>query len=292
MRHAHPSVFFLKLGIAFLLMPWGGTLATAQGPDGGGLARSIGTPAGVNYVMVLMAPAVQTELKLSDEQKARVFDLARESQQKGRERLQMMLQSGNPQAFLAAGLQIRKENEAAAGRILKTEQKERMEQIMLQIEGPLAVVHPEIAEKLNMTAKQNQQAQVTLIQMAQQVRMMMIEQARANAQAGGGFLTLGPAGLPREAMNEVRNAATRQLGRILDPKQKFNFNKMLGAPFDLAKIDPELAERRGVAASPDISADSSSSASRTEKSRARRKGAASSKTATTKPAEPEDTPKP
>lgn len=282
----------LSLGVAAFFAT-AGIGSYAQGPDGGGgLARSIGTPAGVNYVMVLMAPAVQTELKLTDEQKTKVFDLARESQQKGRERLQMMLQTGNPQAFLAAGLQIRRENEAAAARLLKPEQKERIDQIMLQIEGPLAVVRPAVADKLNLTAKQNQQVQVTMLQMMQAVRMMVIQQAQANAQAGNGYATLGAAGLPREAMNQVRADATRQLSRILDAKQKFNFNKMLGEPFDLARIDPELASR---AAEPPASGNANGSGnapSKTEKSRGRRKGVAAARSAATTPAGDEESSKP
>lgn len=244
-----------------------GAGASAQGPDAGGLARSVGTPVGVNYLMVLMAPAVQTELKLTDDQKTQVFDLVRGAQQRWRERLQMLLQSGNPQAFLAAGLQFRQENEDAAARLLKPEQKERIDQIMLQVEGPLAVVHPDVAGKLNLTAKQNQQVQATMVQMAMAVRQMLVEQA----QAGNGYSGLGPAGLPREAMNRVRAAATQQLGRILDAKQKFQFNKMLGAPFDLAKIDPELARP----AATTTSAGSATGPARAEKSaRGRRKGAA------------------
>ncbi len=266
--------FVRKLSLAATLTAAGaGASAQAQapGPDGGGLARAVGTPVGVNSLMVLMAPAVQTELKLTDDQKTQVFELAREAQQRGRERLQAMLQSGNPQAFLAAGLQIRKENEAAAGKLLKPEQKARVDQIMLQVEGPLAVVHPDVAEKLNMTPKQNQQVQATMMQMALAVRQMVMEQA----QAGNGFAALGPAGLPREAMTRVRAAATQQLGRILDAKQKFRFNAMLGAPFDLAKIDPELAQPAAPPASATATATASGAgAGKTEKTaRGRRKGA-------------------
>src|SRR5262245_47006561 len=50
-----------------------------QPGDGGGMAGMPGAGNGSNLILVLMAPAVQTELKLSEGQKTRVFELAREA---------------------------------------------------------------------------------------------------------------------------------------------------------------------------------------------------------------------
>src|SRR5260370_919927 len=110
------------------------------GPGGGmaGMARASG---GDSLIMILMAPPLQQELKLSDEQKNKVFELAREASRKSREFYQSMMQAGgaNPQALLNAGARLRQENEKAAEQILDADQKKRAEQIHRRVEGPLAV---------------------------------------------------------------------------------------------------------------------------------------------------------
>ena len=125
--------------------------------------------------------------------------------------------------MIVAGGKLRQEIERSALESLKPEQKKRAEQILLQVEGPLAVARPEIAAKLGLSQQQSQQAQMTALQAAQAIR-----------QAGSG----------RGEAASIREAAARQLGRIIDAKQKKAFNEMLGEPFDLAKIDPALASAR------------------------------------------------
>ena len=187
---------------------------------------------------------------------------------------------------MAAGMQFRQENEAAAAKILQPEQKERVDQIMLQIEGPLAVIRPEVAAKLNMTPKQSQQAQMTVMQMGQAVRQMLMAQA-----ASGVNPALGAAGLPRESLTKLRGAATQQLGRVLDAKQKFQFNKLLGDPFDLAKIDPELA--RPSASSSSAASGEPGASGKAERTKGRRKGvSAPTKASAAKDAGDDETPKP
>ncbi len=274
------SVRRIVIGLALMLIaPGAGLLAQGpgdgQGPGGG---RILGAGGGVNYMMVLMAPAVQTELKLSDDQKTKLFDLTREAQQKGRAMMLSAYQSGNPQMLMQIGGRLRQENEASTAKILKPEQKQRLDEIMLQIEGPLAVAREGVAGKLNMTAKQNQQVQATMLQMMVTVRQIVV--------SNGGFNGLGPAGIPRETILQLRAAATRQLSRILDAKQKFNFNKMLGESFDLAKIDPDLASPAVATTAADAESGKTPT-TKAERARLKRKNAAAAKTAEAE-AKPDD----
>ena len=272
----------LGLGLAIMLIAPGARLF-AQGPEpGSGMGRMIGAGGGVNYMMVLMAPAVQQELKLGEDQKSKLFDLARESQQKGRAMMQSAYQAGNPQMLMQIGGRLRQENEANTAKILKPEQKQRLDEIMLQIEGPLAVARAEIAAKLNMTAKQNQQVQGTMIQMLMNVREIVI--------ANGGFNGLGAGGIPRETILQLRAGATRQLSKILDAKQKLNFNKMLGESFDLAKIDPDLASP-AIAATATTDGEGKTATTKAERARLKRKNAAAAKSAAVDEAKPDDEPK-
>jgi hypothetical protein len=203
----------------------------APGP-GGGPGGLVGPQGGVNPVMILLAPAVQTELKLDEGQKTKVFELARDAARRSREMIQSRMFNGgsNPQALFAAGARLRQENDRAAAAILKPEQKERVDQIVLQAEGPLAVFRQEVASKLGLSPVQNRQIQATVFQMVQ---------AGAMLQAGAGGVP--GQGMDRSGRARLRDAAGQQIGRILTAKQRDAFNKMRGEPFDLSKIDPELA---------------------------------------------------
>ena len=264
-------------------LPRPGADATADPTRGqGGVFNQQGN---ANALVILMAPAVQEELKLTEDQKNQVFKLVRAAGAKTREMIQSMFRAGgggggggNPQAMMAAFAQFRQENERAAEQVLQSDQKERFNQIMLRVEGPLAVARPEIAAKLGLSQQQNRQVQGTWVQMMQTLRESMLA-----GQVGNGFGNGNGVGFNRgmlqansEDTMKLRDAAAQQIGRILNSKQKDAFNKMLGEPFDIAKIDPQLAGPAAVVASKD--ADSSDP----EKTAARKKRASPKKRAAAK----------
>jgi hypothetical protein len=244
-------------------------------PDGPGMpGAEAGVPGQTNILMIVIAPAVQQELKLDEDQKTRIFELAREGQKKARDLFQAALRGGgegNPQALMAAGAQLRQENERAVSKILKPNQKERVDQILLQVDGPLAVSRPEIGKKIGLSQSQTQKVQLTMMQMMQAQRQMFLA-ARFGGNGGNGMPEADQLAAWRAAMSKLRDDATRQLARILNAKQREAFNDLLGEPFDLAKIDPALA-RRSAARSDDASDEDA------PKAKARRKGAMPKKAA-------------
>jgi hypothetical protein len=113
--------------------------------------------------------------------------------------------------------------------------------------------------------------------------MQTLRESMLAGQVGNGFGNGNGVGFNRgmlqansEDTMKLRDAAAQQIGRILNSKQKDAFNKMLGEPFDIAKIDPQLAGPAAVVASKD--ADSSDP----EKTAARKKRASPKKRATAK----------
>lgn len=223
-------------GIALLLALIGPALVSAQ--EAGSLISQAanfgpGATGGNNLVVILLAPAVQEELKMTDQQKNKVFEVAREAGRKSREALQasMFNSGGNPRAVLATAMQLRAENEHAVVQSLSPEQKDRAQQIQLRVEGPLAVAQPEIAKKIGVTPRQSEEIQGVMVQLFLAQRQMAL-------QNGGGF---GPRPLSRAEAAPLRKAAVKQISSILNAKQKAAFDKLLGEPFDLSKIDPELA---------------------------------------------------
>lgn len=187
-------------------------------------------------ITVLMAPAVQKELKLTDAQKTKVFNLSVSSMEKQRDHVQSMLLGGgmrNPQAMMASRDAMRRDNERAIAGILDDKQQTRFDQIVLQAEGPLAVARPEVASKINLNAQQREYVQSIVFDLQRSQFQMFMNIRRAMAAGQGG----GQVSQVREMMGKLRSEAVQQLGKIIDRKQKAAFNKLLGEPFDLAKLD-------------------------------------------------------
>jgi hypothetical protein len=219
----------------------------AQGPGQGarpggfglGGAGVIGPTGAANLLVILMAPSVQTELKLTDTQKTRLYELTRDAGARSRRIFQAILQPGpdfNPQTVMMAAANLRKESEDSISRLLEAGQKTRFEQIALQVEGAFAIARPEVAKDIRMTPAQNEQVQATLMQWQVAQRQMAV----AARNAGGALDNNQSKGLEQNAA-QLRKTASQQLARILNGKQKAAFNKLLGEPFDMSELDPSGA---------------------------------------------------
>jgi hypothetical protein len=82
----------------------------------------------------------------------------------------------------------------------------------------------------------------------QRNQFMMFARLRQGAAMGQGPVGPGQVAQLREMMAKVRDEAVQQVAKVIDAKQKAAFNKMLGEPFDLAKLDPEASPESGTAA--------------------------------------------
>ena len=90
--------------------PGGGMRGPAPGGMMGmGPAEGQGGP-----LMVLLAPSVQKELKLKEDQKAKIYAFTQKASQKNRDLRQTRMFGGNanPQAMMEAGRQLRQETDA------------------------------------------------------------------------------------------------------------------------------------------------------------------------------------
>jgi hypothetical protein len=248
MPHAYPHAQAAGLALLVLLSA-AAAPARAQAPNDRGapapappdnLASVLRTGSGpLTPVTVLMAPSVQAELKLSDAQKSKLFNLSVAATQKQRDHVQAMLlggrtAGGDPRAMMAARDALRQQNEQSIQGILEPKQRERFDQIVLRFEGPLAVARPEIASKINLNSTQKQYVQTVMIQLQQSQRMLFLRlrQAAAAGQVGPDQI-----GQLHAMAEKLRDEAVGQLGKILDRKQKNAFNKLLGAPFDVSRLD-------------------------------------------------------
>src|SRR5208283_982535 len=106
-------------------------------PGGHGGPTGSGEPGGP---MLVMAPAVQKELKLSDSQKSELKKLDMAAAQKRRETFPKNRHADfDPEKRRTLMESQRGEQEEAGGQILDKQQKDRLTEIDLQREGILAV---------------------------------------------------------------------------------------------------------------------------------------------------------
>jgi hypothetical protein len=239
-----------------------------------GMMRSMGTGP-QTPVTVLMAPAVQKELKLTEAQKTKVFDLSIRATESQRDLLQSMFLGGggDPRAMLAARNGLRRENEQAIAQVLDAKQRERFDQTVLRAEGPLAIARPDVAAKINLNRSQQEHVQGIVAQL-QQSQFLMYMRVRRGAVTGD----VSPAQLAqvRGMMGRLSDEAVQELGKVVDRKQKAAFNKLLGAPFDLAKLDaeesPEAAAPGGAAKPEEAKADANEKDQAKEKDEAQGQG--------------------
>jgi hypothetical protein len=257
------------LGVAVLVT----SASRAQMPQVGSVPGVMGMGGGQSPIMILMAPAVQTELKLTDDQKTKVYSLAQESGKRTREIVQdAFMPNADPMRMRAAGLALREANDHSLAKVLKPAQKSRLDEIVLRYEGPLATVQPEIATKLKMSTTQNQKIQGILMELAVAQRQMAV------AIRQNGSYTNRQRDLITQQAAKLRETAVQQIAKILTRKQKDEFNRMLGEPFDLSKIDPDRistadAEKKKDASAPEVEKKGATEGEKKDAPEAAQKGA-------------------
>jgi hypothetical protein len=180
-------------------------LAKLTGPEGGPLidgSADLGTS-------LLRQPAVQEELKLTDLQKEK-------------------LAKAEP-----------------ASRVLEPRQRARLDQIALQGEGPAALTRPEVARVLRLDDEQVGQIQAILDDLSGAHQKFSESLKGAAAGFGGGDPGREAARKDQEKAQlrvgsaDLRGRAMQQINATLTRGQKATFTRLLGEPFDFAKVRPQ-----------------------------------------------------
>jgi hypothetical protein len=210
--------------------------------------------------VLLGLPAVQQELKLSEAQKTTQSNAQKQRAEKMRKARSEMKDRAE---FLKARDAIFAEFQKAQTATLQPEQRERLIQIQLQTQGPLAFtireraeapadaadgafIGPRLSEELKMSADQVKQARKladdgsTEIAKAAQFQISLGSQDRPTSEAIRKLV-----GEPefraakekaRRAAREAWTAVTARIDAVLNDEQRANYRKLLGKPFDLTKL--------------------------------------------------------
>lgn len=203
------------LGVALLA-----SAAWAQ-PGRGGFGGGFGQ----NALTLASIEQVQQELALTDSQKTELASLAEAARgQRGeRPNFQNLTEEERAKLREQAAERVKQAREAVA-KVLKPEQLERLDQILLQSRGVSALTESEVAGKLKLTDDQSAKLRQLSDERGQAVRAAM--------QAGDGA---------REKITALMAESEKQALEVLTAEQREQFAAMKGKPFEL----PARAGRPG-----------------------------------------------
>ena len=194
--------------------------AQERGQGRGGAGGFGGGGFGGGKIGLIQNEQVQQELKLSDEQKSKVGEVATRVREAGPQRGQGGGQADREQLRerLQAMSRVVAEEEKKLDEILNDEQKTRLEQISLQVTGVRALARDEVASKLGLSDEQKEKVQAAL--------------RSQRGQAGDGQ------GQPRPdaaAQRERRQQLEQQVLAVLNDEQKQKWEELKGEAFELQR---------------------------------------------------------
>jgi beta-lactamase regulating signal transducer with metallopeptidase domain len=260
-RRLRLSAAAVLVSAAALVVPWRLTHRQALAQDPAPAPPSSGfsvAPPGwagptVDLVTLANESTVQKELKLTAKQEKQLREILGHY----RRGIESMFQHPrgeppDPRVVEAGTREIQATTEKAILRLLQPRQLARMEQIKLQMDGPLAFLRPDVQRKLNMDP-----AQVELIvELVVQGREDLVKSAT---------IPLSPEAADPEQLNKLHESkdfqdkmrqarrSAQKVGRgvmqqvetLLRKGQLATYRKMLGEPYDVTNMGGLPMTRRG-----------------------------------------------
>jgi hypothetical protein len=197
--------------------------AMAQGPGGGGRGGMgfMGGP------MIAGMPAVQSELKLSDEQIAKVTELleaARGKMEGLRSQLEGVAREERMAKMRELMAPINEEVGKGLAGVLDAAQSKRLGQIAFQMDarmrGADALLETKVKEGLKLTAEQAEKVQALATEMNAQRRTIM-QEAQGDFQGA------------MAKFNTLREETMTKVMALMSDDQKSLWKEMTGAPFEM-----------------------------------------------------------
>jgi Spy/CpxP family protein refolding chaperone len=199
-------------------------LALAVGLVGGLVAPALAQPGAGGFGggpgLLLMNPGVQKELKLTDEQVAKVRDALAKVREDRKDDLEKLRDRDLPREDRAKLMQkINEANTKALEGILRADQSKRLKQITLQTRGAQAFNDPEVQKALKLTDEQKDKLQKIGQESGQKMRELF--------QEGGDAQEM------MKKMAELRKETMTKAAGVLTDEQKKTWKEMTGSPFEL-----------------------------------------------------------
>lgn len=203
-----------------LLVLWA-TIEPAFAQRGRGLRRLFG----VSRAQLASLPDVQSELKLNDEQKTRVTEI---NEQLRNERYELLGTAF--EGWSSVQPRLEELNRAASAKVseaLDPEQRKRLQQISIQLNGPRALQDPGVVAELGLTKEQR-----TKLAQAVAENTKDFETAFENSNHESW----------QQRAEQLRNDSNQRLLNVLNDEQKTKLEELKGEPFE---VDLSQLFRRG-----------------------------------------------
>jgi hypothetical protein len=222
--------WMLVVGLAVLMA--GPTMAQeqkgrrGQGKGGAGAGQGRGGMFG-GRGMLLANPAVQTEIKATDEQKEKIGELARKQGEAQRE----LGFDASPEERNKLRQKNADEQEKFAKDNLKPDQLKRYHQIKWQQDGVLAFKEPEVQTALKLTGDQKEKLNALAEDFNKDMRELMPMGGRrgGGGKAGGG----GDFQAQMQKINTLRKETMVKAEKVLTDSQQKEWKELLGKPFEM-----------------------------------------------------------
>jgi hypothetical protein len=214
-------------------------------------------PVTLSYALRALNPGVQNELKLTDDQKQKLGDAVKKHRE-NIARMDEVLKAGDKD-FDPTGLteqekqnrtrlrgrernqligQLQLEEGAAVEKILTAQQRTRVIQIGLQMDGPRAFYRPDLREWLNLSPDQIEQIQgivdAGIGPQSRELFQAVIK--RPAADVAEKKETLDRQARARVSYEHSQSATLERILGILPRKQRLAYEKLLGEPIDRDKV--------------------------------------------------------
>jgi hypothetical protein len=201
-----------------LLLAWEffGGAVSGQSPFGGALAGGY-----VSLESLLQNPDVRKELALSPQQLTKISELVRKLRDKHKPDLEGLRYEGpeGRDKMIELMKTISSEIIHQLDGVLTPTQVKRLKQIRYQAQGLLALLDPEVEQRLGLTTDEKQKIEALSQEMLEELHEVL--NSKSDFQDA----------LKRIA--EVRNQSLRKALSVLNQKQHAAWDDLIGKPFDL-----------------------------------------------------------
>lgn len=166
---------------------------------------------GALEVMLLRQKSVREDLKLSHDEADKINKFTSQQWKKAQE-YNALPDAERDKKFAA----LTKENHEFVEQVLKTDQRERLKEIELQVAGLLCVTRDDVAKKLNLTEEQKKRAK----ELQREARQEMEDFIYSESKTG-----------QKEKLAEIKKTSRNRLNDLLTDEQEKTWAKMTGKPF-------------------------------------------------------------
>jgi Spy/CpxP family protein refolding chaperone len=192
-------------------------------------------PGGGGGAMYLANPQVQEELKLTEEQKTKLREMAQGMMGSfanrggfgGNEDMTEEERQKRRDEFRQEMEKVQAETTKKLAEILQPEQLKRLKQIELQQQGAAALRRPEVADTIGLTEEQKEKLEAIETESREKMRQ------RFSERSDDGEQQRGPGRFDFEEFRKAREETEGKAMAVLTAEQKQKLRDMMGEPFEL-----------------------------------------------------------